>query len=403
MAKVVWIVNYYTATPEKVSNPRYLQMAHYFMKGGYKVITFNHTFKGEKIFQRRQYGEYDFVHVKSPCYVGNGLKRMYSIWKFAQTLNNHCKEFEKPDIVLQNIHPPFDYPIVKMTKRLEAKYIAEAWDLWPDNFAVYGLMSRNNPIMKVAYQIEKYYYYAADEIVFTFKGAFDYLKNKGWTTETGGKIDMDHVHYINNGIDLEQFDKDVMAHPRKDADLNDPDTYKIIYLGSINLSNNVKTLIEDAKQLQNIPKYRFIFYGDGAQREQLEQQVKQQEIKNVVFKEKWIPLAECAWIVSQATVNVMNYSKGFAYMGVSAGKLFQYLAAGKPIVCNVKISYDDIITDNNLGVARDLITAEEFVTEIRRIAEQSQELYDEMCKRVREVATHFDYKVLAKRELELLR
>lgn len=257
--------------------------------------------------------------------------------------------------------------------------------------------------MKVAYQIEKYYYYAADEIVFTFKGAFDYLKNKGWTTETGGKIDMDHVHYINNGIDLEQFDKDVMAHPRKDADLNDPDTYKIIYLGSINLSNNVKTLIEAAKQLQNIPKYRFIFYGDGAQREQLEQQVKQQEIKNVVFKEKWIPLAECAWIVSQATVNVMNYSKGFAYMGVSAGKLFQYLAAGKPIVCNVKISYDDIITDNNLGVARDLITAEEFVTEIRRIAEQSQELYDEMCKRVREVATHFDYKVLAKRELELLR
>ena len=90
-------------------------------------------------------------------------------------------------------------------------------------------------------------------------------------------------------------------------------------------------------------------------------------------------------------------------MGVSAGKLFQYLAAGKPIVCNVKISYDDIITDNNLGVARDLITAEEFVTEIRRIAEQSQELYDEMCKRVRKVATHFDYKVLAKRELELLR
>lgn len=402
MAKLVWIVNYYTASPEAISNPRYLQLAHHFMKDGYRVITFNHTFEGDEVFQRKKYGEYDFVHVKSPYYVGNGLRRMYSIWKFAHILSRRCKEFEKPDIVLQNIHPPFDYPIVKMVRSLGAKYIAEAWDLWPDNFAVYGLISRSNPVMKVAYQIEKYYYYAADEIVFTFKGAFDYLKNKGWTTETGGKIDMHHVHYINNGIDLEQFDKDVMAYPRKDTDLNDPDTYKIIYLGSINLSNNVKTLIEAAKKLQNIPKYRFIFYGDGAQREQLEQQVKQQEIKNVVFKEKWIPLAECAWIVSQATVNVMNYSKGFAYMGVSAGKMFQYLAAGKPIVCNVEISYDDIITDNNLGVARNLITAEEFVTEIRRIAEQPKELYDEMCKRVRKVATHFDYKVLAKRELELL-
>lgn len=402
MAKLVWIVNYYTASPEAISNPRYLQLAHHFMKDGYRVITFNHTFEGDEVFQRKKYGEYDFVHVKSPYYVGNGLRRMYSIWKFAHILSRRCKEFEKPDIVLQNIHPPFDYPIVKMVRSLGAKYIAEAWDLWPDNFAVYGLISRSNPVMKVAYQIEKYYYYAADEIVFTFKGAFDYLKNKGWTTETGGKIDMHHVHYINNGIDLEQFDKDVMAYPRKDTDLNDPDTYKIIYLGSINLSNNVKTLIEAAKKLQNIPKYRFIFYGDGAQREQLEQQVKQREIKNVVFKEKWIPLAECAWIVSQATVNVMNYSKGFAYMGVSAGKMFQYLAAGKPIVCNVEISYDDIITDNNLGVARNLITAEEFVTEIRRIAEQPKELYDEMCKRVRKVATHFDYKVLAKRELELL-
>ena len=401
MTKVIWIVNYYTASPEKVSNPRYLQLAHYFMKEGYKVITFNHTFDGEETFQRRQYGEYDFVHVKSPYYVGNGLKRMYSIWKFANTLSRHCKEFEKPDIVLQNIHPPFDYPIVKMVKKLDTKYIAEAWDLWPDNFAVYGLISRSNPIMKLAYQIEKRYYYTADEIVFTFKGAFDYLKHKGWTKETDGKIDMNHVHYINNGIDLEQFDKNVVSYPRKDTDLNTPDTYKIIYLGSINLANNVHTLIEAAKLLQNNKKYRFIFYGDGAYREQLERQVKDQQIKNVVFKEKRISLAECAWVVSQATVNVMNYAQGFAYMGVSAGKMFQYLAAGKPIVCNVDIGYDDIITDNNLGIARDLTTAEEFAIEISRIAEQPQEQYGAMCKRVREVATRFDYKVLAKQEFEL--
>ena len=213
---------------------------------------------------------------------------------------------------------------------------------------------------------------------------------------------MNHVHYINNGIDLEQFDKDVVAHPRKDADLNDPNTYKVIYLGSINLANNVKTLIEAANLLQGNPKYRFFFYGDGAYRRQLEWMVKEKQISNVVFKERRIPLAECAWVVSQATVNVMNYSKGFAYMGVSAGKMFQYLAAGKPIVCNVKINYDDIITDNDLGIARDLITPEEFVTEIRHIAEQPQEQYDDMCKRVRKVATRFDYKVLAKQELELL-
>lgn len=403
MAGIVWIVNYYTSPPAKASNPRYLKLAHYFKEAGYKVITFNHTFEGEDTFQRVQYGEYDFVHVKSPFYKGNGVKRMYSIWKFAHTLYKHCKKFEKPDIILQNIHPPFDYPIVKMAKKMKAKYIAEAWDLWPEDFVVFGLVSRNNPAMKIAYQIEKRFYYAADEIVFTFKGAFDYLKRKGWTTETGGKINMDHVHYINNGVDLEQFDKDVVLHPRKDADLNDPDTYKIIYLGSINLANNVQTLVEAAKLLQNNPKYRFFFYGDGAYRTQLEQMVEEQNISNVVFKEKRIPLEECAWVVSQATVNVMNYAKGFGHMGVSSGKMFQYLAAGKPIVCNIQINYDDVITDNNLGVARDLLTAEEFASEIRRIAEQPEVEYNAMCKRVREAASQFDYKVLAQQEIALLR
>ncbi len=403
MSKTIWIVNYYTGTPEKASNPRYLKLAHHFMKAGYKVITFNHTFDGEDTFQRKQYGEYNFVHVKVPYYVGNGLKRMYSIWKFADTLYRNRKRFEKPDIVLQNIHPPFDYPIVKIAKKLKARYIAEAWDLWPEDFVVFGLVSRSNPAMKVAYHIEKKFYYAADEIVFTFKGAFDYLKRQGWTTETGGKIDLNHVHYINNGIDIEQFDKDVLAYPRSDKDLNDPNTYKIIYLGSINLANNVQTLIDAAKILQDNPKYRFFFYGDGAQREQLEQIVKEQQISNVVFKEKRIPLEECAWVVSQATVNVMNYAKNFGHMGVSSGKMFQYLAAGKPIVCNIDIKYDNLIEDNKLGVAKDITTAKEFAKEIQRIAEMPKEEYEAMCQRVRETAYKFDYKVLAKQEIELLR
>lgn len=402
MPKTVWIVNYYTGTPEKISNPRYIKLAHHFMEAGYKVITFNHTFDGEEIFQRKQYGEYDFVHVKSPSYVGNSLKRMYSIWKFARLMKRNCKRFEKPDVILHNIHPPFDYPIVKMAKKLKARYIAEAWDLWPHNFVRFGLVSANNPVMKVAYQIEKKFYYAADEIVFTFKGAFDYLKRKGWTTETGGKIDLNKVHYINNGIDIEQFDKDVNLYPRKDEDMNNPDTYKIVYLGSINLVNNVQSLIEAAKILQDNPKYRFFFYGDGAQREQLEQMIKDQQINNVVFKEKRIPFEECAWVVSQATVNVMNYAKNFGQMGASSGKMFLYLAAGKPIVCNVHIKYDNVIEDNNLGVSKSITTAEEFASEIKRLVEQPKEEYGAMCKRVRETAYKFDYKVLAKQEIELL-
>lgn len=411
MAKRVWIINYYTDPPSNVANPRYLIFAKYFMEYGWDVITFNASYedkslyeeyKPDELFLRKQYGEYDFIHVKVPEYEGNGISRIKSIFRFAWTIKKHCKEFDRPDVILHNIHTPFDYPIVWVAHKLNAKYVAEAWDAWPDVFAHLGLVSRKNPLMKVLYQLEKRIYQKADQLVFTYKGGVHHILDNGWATEQGGKIDLQQVHYINNGVDLEQFDKDRVAYPRPDTDINNPKTKKIVYMGSINRANHVHTLIDAAKLMQNLPMYRFFIYGDGADREELERKVKNEKITNVVFKEKRMPLCECAWVVSQATINIMNYQKGFGYMGVSSGKMFQYLAAGKPIVCNVNIAYDDVITDNRLGIARDIETPEEFAQAIRDVAEQPRASYDAMCERVRQAADRFDYKKLAAEEISVI-
>ena len=174
-------------------------------------------------------------------------------------------------------------------------------------------------------------------------------------------------------------------------------------MGSINRANHVHTLIEAAKLMSDIRRYKFFIYGNGADREELERKVKEENITNVIFKEKRIPLCEVAWVVSQATINVMNYEKGFGSFGVSSGKMFQYLAAGKPIVCNIDIAYDDVITDNNLGIARVLETPEQYVAAIRQLAEQPVEEYKAMCERVRETAQRFDYKVLAAEEIKVIK
>ena len=407
MGKIVWIVNPQTGSPETVANPRYLELAKYFMAAGYEVLTFNSSQReGISIpngkYLEKQYGDYHFVHVYTPNFVGNGIKRMLALYQYARNVCRISKRFQKPDIILQNIHPPFDYPIVRLAKKLNAKYIAEAWDLWPEDFVTFGLVKPKNPALKVAYAIEKKYYYAADEIVFTFLGAFDYLKRQRWMKDQGGEIDPAHLHYINNGIDLEMFDRDRDQHPRPDPDLNDPSIKKIIYLGSINKANNVKTLIDAANILKVFPRYRFFIYGDGSCRNDLIRYVEENNINNVIFKEEKIPYSECAWVVSQATVNIMNYEKNFGRWGVSSGKLFQYLAAGKPIVCNIDIPYDNVIKDNRLGFAQDINSPEGFAEVIRRLAEQPEEEYDAMCARVLETASRFDYKVLAAEEIKLL-
>lgn len=404
MGKRIWIVNYYTGHPGTVSNPRYLEFTTNFLLAGYEVITFNSSlsakvdFKGK--FKEVWYDQHHFIHVNVPKYSGTA-KRVWSIFAFAMRILLNRKRFPKPDVILHNVHTPFDYPVIWAAKRLGAKYIAEAWDLWPEDFVTFGLLKASSPIMKFAYSVERKLYEKADDIVFTFEGGPDYLRDKGWMKDRGGMIDSEKVHYINSGVNLEKFDYDCKEHPRPDNDLNDPVTYKIIYLGSIRLVNHVKELILAAQLLKDNPKYRFFIYGDGNERPELEQYVKDNRLTNVVFKEKHIPFEEVAWVVSQATVNVMNYQKNFGIHGVSSGKMFQYFAAGKPVLCNIKLNYSEI-SRNNLGIDRELDTPEQYAAAIRELAEQPQADYDAMCVRVRETAKRYDYKILAAKEIEVI-
>lgn len=397
----IWIVNYYAAPPDKAGNPRYLELAKHFMEAGYDVLTFNHVFDGDEMFQKQQYGDLRFVHVKSPRYESNGLRRMISIWSFAWRLFVNRRKFDRPDVVLHNLHTPFDYPVMWMAKRLKARYIAEAWDLWPEVFVTLGLVGAGNPAMKFFYFLEKRLYTKADQVVFTFEGGPDYIRSKGWDKENGGSVDMSKVHYINSGVNVELFDFWVKEYARPDEDLKDPDTYKILYMGSIRLVNNVKQLIDAAAILKTNPKYRFFIYGDGPDREPLIQFCQDNGITNVVFKEKRIPLHDVAYVVSQATVNIMNYQKDFGIHGVSSGKMFQYFAAGKPICCNIKLNYSEI-SRRNLGIDRELDTPEQYAQAICSLAEQPQADYDAMCRRVRKTAEDFDYKKLAAMEIAVI-
>lgn len=404
MKKRIWIVNYYTSS--NPGNPRYIEFADNFKAEGYDVLIFNSSVsEGVEVssgnFLEKEHSGRKFIHVKSPDYVGNGLKRILSIFMFAWRLFIGCKRFPLPDVILFNVHTPFDYPIVWMAKRLKVPFIAEAWDLWPEFFASFGLISKNNPAMKFAYWLEKRLYMLAKQVVFTFEGGIDYLRKKKWTSDLGGPIDISKVNYINSGVNVEEFDKNRALYPRPDEDLQNSDYYKIIYLGSIRLVNNVKTLIDAAAILKSNPKYRFFIYGDGNDREYLEQYIFENQIDNVVFKEKRIPLCEVAWVVSQATVNIMNYEKGFGEYGVSSGKMFQYFAAGRPICCNISLNYSEI-SRRNLGIDRDLDTPEQYAEALRSLAELPVSEYNEMCCRVRKAAMDFDYKVLSKQELSVI-
>ena len=181
-----------------------------------------------------------------------------------------------------------------------------------------------------------------------------------------------------------------------DIDLNNENTFKIIYLGSIRLANNVSQIIEVAKKLQQYNDIQFLIYGDGTERESLELRCKEEGINNVVFKDKWIEPKYVPYVLSKAAINILNYGSGWAKYGGSMNKMFMSFASGKPIVCNAGMNYS-LITKNNLGIDKEFESIEEYSNAILNIYNLDKDDYQLLCKRVKETSLEFDLFKLSER------
>ena len=408
--KNIWIVNYYSAPPNVAGNPRHREFAHRLIVLGYNVRIIGSGFlAGRKenlvpsgeLYVDKLYEGIQYTFVKARPHNGSSVKRGLSILTFALNLRKCCRKFEIPDIIIHNIHAPFDYPVSWVAKKLKARYFVEVWDLWPEAFVRFHVLPAYHPIVGVSYYFEKKLYEKADEIIFSLEGGIDYLRSRGYLKEQGGKINPAKVHYINNGINLNKFEENRLLHPTSDEDLNNPNTIKVVYVGSIKLVNDVHQLIEAAKILRDVTHIVFIIIGDGKDRPSLEKFCMDNHLTNVHFKQKRVPFEEVADIVSHADINIMNYQKSFGKWGASSGKMFMYYAAGKPICCNVDSPYIEI-NSHHLGIAQCFNSAQEYADAILSLANLTREERQHIAESSKEVAAKYDFDYLTKKLLDII-
>ena len=213
-------------------------------------------------------------------------------------------------------------------------------------------------------------------------------------------MDLSKMYYINNGVDLHDFDTWVNQYTIDDADLKS-DKKRIIYLGAIRLANNVGQFIKAAELLKNRTDVEFMIYGNGDDREPLIQYCQEHRLTNIKFKEKWIDPEYVPYVLSQSYLNILNYTKGFGKYGISSSKMFQYMAAGRPIVCNVDIMYSPIVK-HKIGVCHDMENDQAYAESILSILDLSEKDYQAMCRRAREAAKEYDYPYLTEQMAKII-
>ena len=89
-------------------------------------------------------------------------------------------DIDKPDIIYaSSVHPLTWISGYFLSKRYNAKFIAETRDLWPETLVAMGQIKKNSIPAKILYKLEKYIYKKADRLIFTFPGGKDYVEEIG--------------------------------------------------------------------------------------------------------------------------------------------------------------------------------------------------------------------------------
>lgn len=85
-------------------------------------------------------------------------------------------------------------------------------------------------------------YEKSDTIIFLKEGTHTYITDKKWDLEQGDSIDLKKCHYINNGVDIESFDRQISEDTISDIDLND-NKFNVVYTGAIRPVNNIEIFL----------------------------------------------------------------------------------------------------------------------------------------------------------------
>ena len=417
MNKNVWIINHYAGNTFFEKGGRHYWFAKYLKKNAYDPVVFacntKHGVKDQWIETKDLWTEKQadeigvpYVFVYAPTYEGNGKDRIVNMVSFYRNVQRAGKQYAelhgKPDVIIaSSVHPLTLVAGIKLAKYFGVKCINEIRDLWPESLVVYNMASAKSPLVRVLRRMEKWTYKKCDSLIFTMEGGADYIREQKWDKEYGGPIDLGKVYYINNGVDLKQFDYNLEHYQIEDPDLEDPNIFKVVYTGSIRKVNNLGLLLDAAKRV-NDSSIRFFIWGDGDELDALKTRVQDENINNVIFKgrvdKKCVP-----YIVSHADLNIAhNTPSSLHKYGISMNKVFDYLAAGKPMLSDFPCVYNPSI-QNNAGFEVAVPDAKSIAREIERIRSMPETELINVGKNARNAAEQqFDFRVLTQKLIEII-
>ncbi|MBI3160743.1 MAG: glycosyltransferase family 4 protein [Chloroflexi bacterium] len=242
------------------------------------------------------------------------------------------------DIVWGTSPPIFQGLTAWLLARLKgARFLFEVRDLWPA-FAVAVGVLRNPLLIRASEGLERFLYRRADRLM---------VNSPGFVAHVAARAGREPA-LIPNGADVSMFDPAADgADFRKAHGLEG--RFVALYAGAHGLSNDLGVALEAARRLADAPQVVIVLLGDGKEKPALMAQAEGMALTNVRFLP---PVAKegMAEALAAADCGIAILKPLEMYKTTYPNKVFDYLAAGRPVALAIDGVIRDVVEQAGAGL-----------------------------------------------------
>ncbi|MFG6495404.1 glycosyltransferase family 4 protein [Fictibacillus sp. UD] len=326
-----------------------------------------------------QFEEYEGIPVHRswiyPSPKGSFWRRLMSYFSFTFSAFYSMVKAKKTDVIICTSPPLFLGITGYLSSKFKrAKFVFNVADIWPESAVELGIL-KNQKFIKMAEKLESFLYKKAWKIATATEGIADYMLKKGKKEES--------VFLLPNGVNTETF---------KPRDKNTDWLQKLgfegkkvfTFAGRIGYAQGLDSVIKAAKIVESTnPEIRFLFIGDGPEKEELIQLKESIQAENVVFHDS-VPVTEMPNIFSITDFSIVSLRNIALFQGARPSKIFPALASGVPVLyCGVGESAK-LIEDSGSGIIATPEDEKDIAKKIIHCASLDEAAYSQYSKNGRE-------------------
>lgn len=221
-------------------------------------------------------------------------------------------------------------------------FVIEVRDLWPHILIEAGLLNATDVTYRLLKILERFLYRKASAIVILAEGSRQHIEDEG--------VPSHKIAFVPNGADPELFEVET---PRETLRSQFGfDQFTVIYTGAHGPANGLDLALDAAAELEDegVP-FKLVLVGDGVAKPALLERSRSMGLQSVRFMDP-VPKREIGPLLAAADAGLHCLADVPLFRSaVSPNKLFDYMAAGIPVLTNTGGDVGRLVGESGSGSA----------------------------------------------------